>query len=188
MQGEVGAGVLQALGLDAFHSLTAFKWEGRPTICLLVSDGSKVLLVRTPMGNWIPPQGEIELSKDLTFMQAALREGFEEVGLSERHLRPVRHTAPILGRCLNPMPFERGVRYPLKEIVIVGISVKGTDWVRLNHENQDHTWVDSCENLMSTIGVTAESRPVKFRATCEAINRFHELGLITWSCGALGGH
>lgn len=175
--------VLTEATIDRHHSIMAHQFAGRPTIVLLViCDRSQILLTQprndTHQRTWIPPQGDIRRG-DRTLYGALLREGMEEIGLSEKEI--MKKKMPVLGECLNPMPPERGLEYTHKQLFFIPVSVFRKDWVSLNEENIAHKWVTSPEHLLEVMAPVANERSVKFRATCEAINRAFKEKLLEWS-------
>ena len=172
--------VLQRTVLDPFHSIAAYPVKGRPTIVLLIVHNDHVLFVRAANGcTWMLPQGGIE-HHDGTLLGAAIREGFEELGLKEQYM--LRFNQTVLGECVNPIASERCVEYVNKHLFFILLPVKNHHWVTLNYENIEYAWVSSYGQLLSMRSALQKVMTVKFQATCEAIDEVFRRGLLSWSC------
>lgn len=172
--------ILQPTKINPFQSIVSFHqfFTGRPTIVPIIVCDNKVLIVKSSRhSHWSLPQGGIKIS-DGTLMYAALREGSEELGLNEKHLLlPKRQ---MIGEYPNPMPKNRNLGYECKHMFLIALPVNRQDWVKLNEENQEFSWVHSFDEFISMISGEAEERWVKFQATCEAIGEVCKTGLLSW--------
>ncbi len=172
--------VLQAPTFDLFQSRTTCAFKGRPTMSLLIihrfrSTDRVVLLKTTKGGNWMFPQGEI-IERDVTPYAALVRNGFDQFGLKDSHIQ----TRAALGEFVNEMPEDRNVRR--KHVFVVGVRVSSMSWLtpRGKKYEKDPAWVEGAGELVEF--TKSNNRSCKFSAMCEAVDRAHKAGLLSWSC------
>lgn len=178
-------GSFQALQKSEVHpsdSIFEHSIDGRPTVVMVITHHDAVLLVRNAKGgNWMLPQGGI-VEGDTTLLLAALREGFEEVALTEQYLVASRQQR-VLGECVH---YARGKRGKLdakikKHLFFIALPVWSRQWTRLNSsENMEYRWVESHEELVTLLHDMRDGAPTKYAATCEAITHVIEMNYLEW--------
>ncbi len=179
----VGTRVLRPTGHTPRTRIEDVEFHGRPTIGIVVIYDRNVLFVKPRAGrHCIIPQGGIERPQDKTFLDAAYREGRQELNLEERHFKKGQEHI-LLGEFLNPIPIGRGISATFKHLFLMVVPVWYSDWVRLNRENQKFVWVGSEGALMTLIGKMRAERPVKFWGIVNAIDEMGKRGIIPWKSG-----
>ncbi len=179
------AGVQQPDLFLSFQSIPElFSTNKRPTVTLVPIWANKVCLVRPRSAGaeqwWVFPQEGV-LRGDGTFMKAALRGLYEELGLTELDVIP--HRMKALCGFENPIPPERRANGGMTKVhYVIAIPIANPRNIMPNKDEiSGIAWVQSVDVFDAMTKVIAEKRPVKQAGMCAAIGSARQRKLINWS-------
>lgn len=172
--------VLKDVEIDRHHSILTQPFEGSPVLVLLIIYDRKHIMLTQAKGlsTWVAPQSAISRG-DGTLYGTMLRESTQELGLSETDI--VKRPMPVLGKCLTPTRLESG-EDGVEQLFFMPVSVARPDW----GVNSVHMWAQTPEQMLGLMATLLQGQRLKFLATCEAVGKAFEAGLLKWSCGQQG--